>query len=48
MQHSFAITRWVLSLIGVLTMSWLINRLISETEKQQIFAKHNDNTRVEY
>ncbi|MDD2574724.1 MAG: permease [Bacillota bacterium] len=40
--YAFAITRLLLSLTGILLMSWLINKLMSEDEKRNIYAKHSD------
>lgn len=40
--YSFAITRWLLSLTGILVMSWLVNRLMSRDEIQDIYTKHCD------
>lgn len=36
----FSFTRWICSLVGILLISYTINRLISETEKNEILAKH--------
>jgi len=41
----FAITRWFLSLGGILGMAWLIDRLIDTKEKQSIYIKHSQNTK---
>ncbi len=46
--YVFAVTRWILSLTGTLFIAWLIDRLVSKSEKQQIFAKHSENTGIEY
>jgi uncharacterized membrane protein YraQ (UPF0718 family) len=43
--YVFAITRWLLSLIGILLMSWLISKFMSKTEKQQLYARHSDDAR---
>lgn len=43
--YAFAITRLLLSLTGILLMSWLINKLMSEDEKRNIYAKHSDGAR---
>lgn len=40
--YAFAITRLLLSLTGILLMSWLIDKLMSEDEKRNIYAKHSD------
>jgi len=37
---SFATTRWLVSLVGIIVMSVIINRLISDDDKQEIFARH--------
>ncbi|MEW5784909.1 MAG: permease [Bacillota bacterium] len=37
---TFAATRWLLSLAGILIMAWLINRLISREEKRLIYQTH--------
>jgi uncharacterized membrane protein YraQ (UPF0718 family) len=44
--YRFAITRWLLSLAGILLMSWLIDRLMSESEKRAIYAKHGGSVEV--
>jgi uncharacterized membrane protein YraQ (UPF0718 family) len=40
--YVFAITRLLLSLTGILFMSWLINKLMSQDEIQEIYIKHGD------
>jgi hypothetical protein len=37
---SFAITRWLVSLVGIIVMALIINRLISADEKVEIYARH--------
>ncbi len=37
---SFAITRWLVSLVGIIVMSVIINRLMSDFDKQEIYALH--------
>ncbi len=39
----FAVTRWLLSLVGILIIAWLIDKLIGNKEKHAIYAKHTDN-----
>ncbi len=46
--YAFAVTRWFLSLAGILLMSWLINKFMDQAEKQQIYAKHNGDLGEEY
>jgi uncharacterized membrane protein YraQ (UPF0718 family) len=40
--YKFAITRWLLSLAGILLMSWFIDKLMSEDEKRAIYIRHSD------
>ena len=37
---NFSVTRWVCSLVGILVMAWLMDHWVSETEKQEIYSKH--------
>ena len=39
---SFAITRWLVSLVGIIGMALIISRLMSEPEKQEIYARHRE------
>jgi uncharacterized membrane protein YraQ (UPF0718 family) len=39
--YAFAAARWLLSLTGILFMSWIINKLMSDGEKQSIYKKHS-------
>lgn len=41
--YAFAVTRLLMSLAGILAMSWLINKLIPREEVQGIYVKHGDN-----
>jgi uncharacterized membrane protein YraQ (UPF0718 family) len=45
--YRFAVTRWILSLTGILLMSWLIDKLISKGDKQQIYARYRDSIEAE-
>ena len=38
--RSFAVTRWILSLAGILVMAWLIDRIMTGKEKQTIYDLH--------
>lgn len=38
--YAFAVTRWLLSLTGILIMSWIINRIMPEIEKKSIYERH--------
>lgn len=38
--RTFAVTRWILSLAGILIMALLIDRMITNTEKQAIYESH--------
>ena len=37
---TFSVTRWVCSLVGIIVMAYLIDRLVPEQEKQEIYNKH--------
>jgi len=37
---SFAITRWLVSLVGIIVMALIINRIIPKTEQIEIYARH--------
>jgi uncharacterized membrane protein YraQ (UPF0718 family) len=36
----FALIRWVISVIGIIIMALLISKIISETEQEEIYARH--------
>ena len=38
----FSVTRWVCSLIGILLIAFVTDRMHSEAEKQAIYAKHQE------
>jgi uncharacterized membrane protein YraQ (UPF0718 family) len=40
--YDFAVTRLLLSLVGILFMSWLINKLMLREEVQAIYTQHGD------
>ena len=37
---AFSATRWICSLIGILSIAYVVDRMHSEEEKQEIYAKH--------
>lgn len=37
---AFSVTRWICSLVGIVLIAFVIDRLQSEEEKQSIYAKH--------
>ncbi|MDT8900328.1 permease [Anaeroselena agilis] len=36
----FSVTRWICSLTGIILIAFVIDRLLSDAEKQAIYAKH--------
>ncbi len=38
--RDFAITRWVLSLAGILIMAWIIDRMMTKDEKNAVYERH--------
>lgn len=42
--RGFAVTRWVLSLAGILVMAWLIDRIMTGNDKQAIYARHTSSS----
>ncbi len=41
---TFALTRWLVSLGGIIVMALIINRLIATEEKREIYARHTVNS----
>lgn len=40
--YNFAITRWIASLIGVIFMAFIIDKMTLKEEKKEIYKKHNE------
>ncbi len=38
----FALTRWVISVVGIIVMALLISRIITKTEQSEIYARHSN------
>jgi hypothetical protein len=38
----FSVTRWVVSLTGVVLMAYIIDRLITAEEKNEIYLRHKE------
>ena len=36
----FALTRWIISVVGIIIMAHLINKIINTDEKKEIYARH--------
>ena len=36
----FSVTRWICSLVGIVLIAFVMDRLLSVEEKQSIYAKH--------
>jgi len=37
----FSVTRWICSLVGIILIAFAVDRLLSDAEKREIYAKHN-------
>jgi len=41
---TFSLTRWICSLIGISFIAFVIDRLLSDAEKEAIYRKHQENS----
>jgi uncharacterized membrane protein YraQ (UPF0718 family) len=37
----FSVTRWICSLVGIVLIAFAVDRLLSDAEKREIYAKHH-------